>query len=552
MGTETQPVPDSLNQPQAPQSGSGRKWGLVALVTLLVVLGIAAGYYAYVNNWGQPQEPADNQQQNNQNDTNQQAAQSGMVAWTAPQTVADLGLINPVAVGDQEVRTVKVGTIAKGQYQGYDLLVIAAPCEGPCFYLPFVRGVKQGDKFVALGRYSTVYDLADKRYFQKQFEVDSSIVIEDLEYPDSLAVLDGRATLKFEKNAGDWFEASKYVKLFVHEKFGQAYTDPSGSESSQHGIYFAAPDSTIRTYSLVADLQPKITWNDGSITTTEYFSHSTRIGCGSSNYAAVVSGLRIGTDIVEAGRNDKMEKIYVYKDSNNQFLLDMYERAKFSPSTGAEVNYQVFLSDRPVWFWVDPFGRMIRFENSRYQPIAECGKPVIYLYPETEMPVRVEVDPIGGMSVSDPAYNGGWEVLARPDGRLTETASGRDYPYLFWEGRGGIYSQPKTGFVVRQAEVRELLTDKLGQFNLNQNEIADFLEFWEPRMQDSPYYFITFLGTESMNQLAPLNITPKPDTVIRVLMDFTPLAEPIAVEGFKITAPERQGFTVIEWGGVIR
>ena len=71
-------------------------------------------------------------------------------------------------------------------------------------------------------------------------------------------------------------------------------------------------------------------------------------------------------------------------------------------------------------------------------------------------------------------------------------------------------------------------------------------------MKDSPYYFVTFLGNREMNQIAPLIINPKPDTVIRVLMDFTPLTSPINVKEYEILTQKRNGFTVVEWGGVLR
>jgi hypothetical protein len=92
----------------------------------------------------------------------------------------------------------------------------------------------------------------------------------------------------------------------------------------------------------------------------------------------------------------------------------------------------------------------------------------------------------------------------------------------------------------------------LHQLGLNAQETADFMEFWYPKMQRSPYYFITFLGNSAMDELAPLTISPKPDTIIRVLMDFVPLDKPIQVQGFKIRTPERKGFTVVEWGGVLK
>jgi hypothetical protein len=55
-----------------------------------------------------------------------------------------------------------------------------------------------------------------------------------------------------------------------------------------------------------------------------------------------------------------------------------------------------------------------------------------------------------------------------------------------------------------------------------------------------------------MDRVAPLTVVPTPDTVIRVLMDYTPLAAPISVAPLKITTPIRNGFTVVEWGGIVR
>jgi hypothetical protein len=87
---------------------------------------------------------------------------------------------------------------------------------------------------------------------------------------------------------------------------------------------------------------------------------------------------------------------------------------------------------------------------------------------------------------------------------------------------------------------------------LNKKEIADFIEFWGPKMNSAPYYFVSFLGNREMNYIAPLEITPKPDTIIRVLMDFSPLQQPISVNAYSLPHFERNGFTVVEWGGVIK
>ncbi len=47
----------------------------------------------------------------------------------------------------------------------------------------------------------------------------------------------------------------------------------------------------------------------------------------------------------------------------------------------------------------------------------------------------------------------------------------------------------------------------------------------------------------------PLEITPKPDTIMRVLMEYKPLNEKISIKKQKLSTPKRRGFTVVEWGG---
>ena len=195
---------------------------------------------------------------------------------------------------------------------------------------------------------------------------------------------------------------------------------------------------------------------------------------------------------------------------------------------------------------------LIKFQKSEFLPVAECGKPVIYLYPEQTTKISVNISPKGGFTKTEPEYGNGWNVLATPNGQLTDISTGIIYPYLFWEGRGGIYTTPTRGFVVAEKDVHNFLVEKLTKLGLNQNEQKDFIEFWEPRMTGAPYFFVTFLGNRSMDEIAPLTISPKPDSVIRILMDFTPLQEPISVEGYDIKTPTREGFTVVEWGGVLR
>ena len=46
-----------------------------------------------------------------------------------------------------------------------------------------------------------------------------------------------------------------------------------------------------------------------------------------------------------------------------------------------------------------------------------------------------------------------------------------------------------------------------------------------------------------------LDVNPKPDSIIRVMMSYKGLDKPINVREQKLKAADRTGFTVVEWGG---
>ena len=250
------------------------------------------------------------------------------------------------------------------------------------------------------------------------------------------------------------------------------------------------------------------------------------------------------------GQTSTDENIYEFQSDDNEMLQEIYD-LYYAPYPEEKVTYQEFVADHPIFFWKDPFGHWVRFQKLIFLPAVECGKPVIYLYPEEKTEVKVQVDPNGGFSLTDPEYpQGGWQVTAYPDGRLTDS-KGNQYPYLFWEGRGINYTIPKQGFVVAREQVESFLSEKLIQLGLNEEESAEFMDFWVPKMQAKPYYFVTFVDQAVFDSLAPLKVTPRPDTVIRVFMDYQPLEAPLSVEPLKISTPSRKGFTVVEWGGAL-
>lgn len=178
---------------------------------------------------------------------------------------------------------------------------------------------------------------------------------------------------------------------------------------------------------------------------------------------------------------------------------------------------------------------------------AAPAKPVIYLYPEKETELSVELDFNGELTSTYPAYNGSWNVTAKPDGTLIDS-DGREYYCLFWEGISHVDYEISSGFVVPGDETEAFLEDALAALGLTDKEANEFIIYWLPRLENNPYNLISFLGDQYTDN-AQLRVSPAPNTVFRVFMAWEALDEPIDIPGQVLNFTERVGFTLIEWGG---
>lgn len=182
------------------------------------------------------------------------------------------------------------------------------------------------------------------------------------------------------------------------------------------------------------------------------------------------------------------------------------------------------------------------------EEVSVAAKPVIYLYPEEETEVHVTLDLEGEFTSTYPAYDGGWQVRALPDGTLYDLASGQEYYCLFWEGvTEGGYDMSR-GFVVSGAETAAFLEEALAALGLTPREANEFIIYWLPRMEHNAYNLISF-QQEAYTSSAVLTVDPAPESVLRVFMAWQGLAAPIEVEPQELAPFEREGFTVVEWGG---
>lgn len=174
-------------------------------------------------------------------------------------------------------------------------------------------------------------------------------------------------------------------------------------------------------------------------------------------------------------------------------------------------------------------------------------KPVIYLYPETETQVHVELNYSGDLTCTYPAYENGWTVTAAPDGTLTDE-KGQTYNYLYWEGEIHTRYDLSQGFCVAGADTAAFLEDALAQLGLTRREANEFIVYWLPKMERNPYNLITF-QQETYTESAKLTVIPAPDSILRVFMAWKPLKNPVDIPAQSLPAFERSGFTVVEWGG---
>ena len=179
------------------------------------------------------------------------------------------------------------------------------------------------------------------------------------------------------------------------------------------------------------------------------------------------------------------------------------------------------------------------------------AKPVIYLYPKKDTVCSVELDFAGTLTCTYPEYNNGWKnFVAKSDGTLV-FHDGKEYYCLYWEGRSGNMTPDLSrGSCVKGSDTAEFLEEALFSLGLNAREANEFIIYWLPILEANEYNVITF-QTDAYEDVATLNVTPTPDSVLRVYMVAYGADEYVEIEPQEFEPFERVGFTVVEWGGTM-
>lgn len=176
-------------------------------------------------------------------------------------------------------------------------------------------------------------------------------------------------------------------------------------------------------------------------------------------------------------------------------------------------------------------------------------KPIIYLYPTEETNVVVKLSNPEKLTTTYPKYKDSWNVTARPDGTLIDNTTNRTLYGLYWEGIDNGAKQTNEGFIVKGTDTIKFLEEKLSILGLNEKEAEEFIIYWLPILEKNNYNYIRFSTKEEIENYMKLDVTPQPDTTIRIIMNYKPLDKKINVKEQELIKQERNGFTLVEWGG---
>lgn len=184
--------------------------------------------------------------------------------------------------------------------------------------------------------------------------------------------------------------------------------------------------------------------------------------------------------------------------------------------------------------------------------LPDC-KPAVYLYPDKKEKINVKVYPKGELTLTIPQYEkDGWDVIADPSGKIDFQSQNFDYLYYEAKIRDEEINMPKEGYSVKFEDLASFYSEILPKLGLNSKEIKDFKEYWEKYLPYSPYYFVGLMDKNSIDKIEPLSINPVPKTILRVRFYFKSLDKPIDTKMPVLTSSRREGFTVVEWGGMVK
>lgn len=401
------------------------------ILLIVLILSIGVGSYLLLANWANEKQDTTNNSATPSphvaettlkkltlpTDDRKAIVKKDTINWLKPTATASLNLQSCPKDGPENSNTgldcseqdFKVGEVKDGKYAGGEVLIAKVRLiNGKYPQVEYFRFIKTKASLVLLGLYSEKVDYFD--FDKTKYTIDSTYEIPELDLPDYLFGSKPNQVLKkADKNSiTNFFDISMVKKVFTDKIVGDVYTSkdetvynrsgeillPKGFDVEAKaeklrldGFYVPKPDGTFEVYTIypafVDDLKniegesvfiPQIKWNNGKINDSSYRFDKIS-GCETSNndkasahwYAQVEREKKL-TDLQEVGKTSTGENIYSFKsDADWKPLVEI-----LNLNTNGDESVEAFKSSFPVFFWVDPFNRLIRFENTSYFYLIQC------------------------------------------------------------------------------------------------------------------------------------------------------------------------------------
>lgn len=180
-----------------------------------------------------------------------------------------------------------------------------------------------------------------------------------------------------------------------------------------------------------------------------------------------------------------------------------------------------------------------------------CGgiaKPILYLYPTKKMNVTVSFQHPEYLETTYPKFKGKWEVEALSNGDLYDR-NGKYYYALYWDEKKVHSVSFEEGFYVEDKDAINFLENKLSYIGLNDKERNEFIMYWLPILEKNKKSLVYFELTEERESYNKLLISPKPDSMLRIVIHIKKVDQKINIKKQSLTKFKRSGFSAVEWGG---
>ncbi|MCR4442446.1 MAG: hypothetical protein QHH10_09405 [Peptococcaceae bacterium] len=194
------------------------------------------------------------------------------------------------------------------------------------------------------------------------------------------------------------------------------------------------------------------------------------------------------------------------------------------------------------------FSWLKKYLGDAARGLLDVYKPNIYIYCEQDLEVRLQLEPYSYITASIPEYEpeAGWKAEVRGG-----SINGQN-DYLFYEARvPGIGFQREKGLRINGRSLRHDLYRLMESYGFNARETADFVEYWEQKLSPAGNYIFYPQGTDIIENIMPLTVTPKPASVYRLWFLIEKDRGQPCETVFPIEKVTRSRFAVVEWGGVM-